>query len=43
MPHLRMSLTAVVFDACGPPVAMAALISSLYILQRRGGMTGTLG
>lgn len=31
--HLRMSLTAVVLEAWGPPVAMAALISSLYILQ----------
>lgn len=39
-PHLRMSLTAVVLDACGPPVAMAALISSLYILHRQSGQSG---
>jgi hypothetical protein len=46
-----MSLTAVVFEAWGPPVAMAALISSLYILQHRqyrragstGGRPGTAG
>ena len=30
---LRMSLTALVFAACGPPVEMAALMSSLYILH----------
>ena len=30
---LRMSLTELVLAACGPPEAMAALMSSLYILQ----------
>ena len=30
--HLRISLTADVLAACGPPVAMAVLISSEYIL-----------
>ena len=30
---LRMSLTALVLAACGPPVEMAALMSSLYILR----------
>jgi hypothetical protein len=33
--HLRISLTAVVLDAWGPPVAMADEMSSLYILQDR--------
>jgi len=32
---LRMSLTALVLAACGPPVEMAALMSSLYILQTK--------
>ena len=30
---LRMSLTALVLAACGPPLAIVAEISSLYILQ----------
>lgn len=30
---LRMSFTALVFAACGPPLAIVAEISSLYILQ----------
>ena len=30
---LRMSLTALVLAACGPPTAMVAEMSSLYILQ----------
>jgi hypothetical protein len=30
-------LTAVVFDACGPPVAMAEEMSSLYILRGQNG------
>ena len=30
---LRMSLTALVLAACGPPLAIVAEMSSLYILQ----------